>query len=38
VLAAKKSQGTGMNRKQIMSDVIVMQMKKAEKGWHGNWK
>lgn len=30
VLAAKKSQCTGINKKQIMSDVMAMQMKNTE--------
>jgi hypothetical protein len=31
VLAAKKSQWTGMKKKQIISDVRAMQIKKTEK-------
>jgi hypothetical protein len=31
VLAAKKSQCTGMKKKQIISDVRAMQIKKTEK-------
>jgi hypothetical protein len=33
VLAAKKSHWTGMKKKQIISDVRAMQMKKTEKAY-----